>query len=177
MFKLIKGKDGTTSCLPIDDKTGRKVSYIQNKDAICLTENQTSYVYEKVEQGSIINTKTMKCKIEQEKLTEIDREDDNPYKKVILNKVYKDEDKMTQMENWAILSDNVRYGQHDKKSKTPHKLHLNTLNYCQHKELYNKLKREKRDMSDVDFGINPETMKSNYLDMYDVVYTGNGIFK
>ena len=140
MFKLVKGKDGTTSFLPIDDKTGGKVSYIQNKDAICLTENQTSYVYKKVEKGSIINTKTMKHEIEQEKLTEIDREDDNLYKKVILNKVYKDEDKMTQMENWSILSDNVRYVQHEEKSKTPCKLDLNTLDYCQHKELYNKLK-------------------------------------
>ena len=71
----------------MDDKTGGKVSYIQNKEAMCLTENQANYVYKKVEQGNIINTETMKCEIEQEKLTEIDREDDNPYKKVILNKV------------------------------------------------------------------------------------------
>ena len=56
--------------------------------------------------------------MEQEKLTELDREDDNPYKKVVLNKVYKDEDKMMQMENWSILSDNVRYVQHDKEPKT-----------------------------------------------------------
>ena len=81
MFKLVTGKDGTTTFLPIDDKMGGKVSYIQNKDAICLTENQASYVY----------------------------------KKVILNKVYKEEDKMMQMENWSILSDNVRYVQHDEK--------------------------------------------------------------
>ena len=93
MFKLVKGKDGTTSFLPIDDKTGGKVSYIQNLDAMCLTENQASYVYKKVELGNIINTETMKHEIEQEKLTGIDREDDNPYKKVILNKVYKEEEK------------------------------------------------------------------------------------
>ena len=108
MFKLVKGKDCTTSFLPIDDKTGGKVSYIQNEDAICLTENQASYVYKKVEQGNIINTETMKHEIEQKKLTQLDREDvDNPYKKVIMNKVYKEEDKMTQMKNWSILSDNV----------------------------------------------------------------------
>ena len=70
--------------------------------------------------------KTMKHEIEQEKLTEIDRGDNNPYKKVILNKVYKDEDKTPQMENWSILSNNDRYIQHDEKSKTPHKLDLNT---------------------------------------------------
>ena len=68
MFKLVKGKDGTTSFLPIDDKTGGKDSYIQNKDTMYLTENQASYVYKKVEQGNIINTETMKCEIEQEKV-------------------------------------------------------------------------------------------------------------
>ena len=68
MFKLVKGKDGTTSFLPIDDKTGRKVSYIQNKDTLCLTENQASYVYKKVQQGNIINTETKKHEIEQKKI-------------------------------------------------------------------------------------------------------------
>ena len=77
----------------------------------------------------------MKQEIEQKKLTETDRENDNPYKKVILNKVYQDEDKMMQMENWSILSNNVRYIQHGEKSKTPQKLDINTLDYHQHKEL------------------------------------------
>ena len=170
MFKLVKSKDGTTSFLPIDDRTGGKVRYIQNKDAICLTENQDSYVYKKVEQVSNINTETMKQEIEQEKLTETDRENYNPYKRVILNKVYWYEDKMMQRENWSILSQNVRYVQHDEKSKTPHKLDINTLDYCQHKVLCCKLKGEKSHILKVDFGINPETMKSNYLDMYEGVH-------
>ena len=70
---------------------------------------------------------------------------------MILNKVYQDEDNMMQMENWSILSNNVRYVQHDEKSKTPHKLDINTLDYHQHKELYHKLKGEKSHMLDVDF--------------------------
>ena len=57
------------------------------------------------------------------------------------------------MENWSILSNNVRYVQHDEKSKTSHKLDINTLDYCQHKELYCKLKGEKSQMLEVDFGI------------------------
>ena len=58
-------------------------------------------MYKKVEQGSSINTETMKQEIEEEKLkeTEIDRGDDNPYKKVILNKVYKDK---TKQHKWKI---------------------------------------------------------------------------
>ena len=50
---------------------------------------------------------------------DINREDDNPYKRVILNKVYKEEDKIPQMENFSIFSDNIRYVQHDQ--RTPHK--------------------------------------------------------
>ena len=118
----------------------------KNKDTMYLTEKQTSYVYKKVEQGNIIKTETMKHEIEQEKLMEIDREDENPYKKVVLNKVYKEEDKMMQMESCSILSNNVRYVHHDKKPKIPHKLDLNTLDYCQHKEIYCKLKEERSKM-------------------------------
>ena len=72
------------------------------------------------------------------------------------------------MENWSIFSDNIRYVQHDE--KTPHKLDLNTLDYKQHKELYFKLKEEESKTVDVDFGINPETLKSNYLDMYEGIH-------
>ena len=80
------------------------------------------------------------------------------------------------MQKWTILSDSVRYGQHDERSKTPHRPDINTLDYCQHKRLYCRLKEEESHNLDVDFGTNPETMRSNYLDMYEgvhaeVVYT------
>ena len=87
-----------------------------------------------------------------------------------VNQVYWDEDKMMQMENWSILSNNVRYVQHDERPKTPHKLDINTLDYHQHTKLYYKLKGEKSYMLDVDFCINPEPMRSNYLDMYEGVH-------
>ena len=111
MFKPIKSKNGTTSFLPFDSKTRGKVKYIKNKGAICLTEDQTRYVHKKVEQGSNLNIETMKQEIEQEKLTEIktNKENENPYQKVVLNNVDRDENKTTQMENWSILSDSVRY--------------------------------------------------------------------
>ena len=130
-----------------------------------MSEKQADYVYKNVEEGKVINTKTMKDEIQQE----TDREDGNPYKRVILNKVYKEEDRTPQMENGSIFSDNVRYVQHDEKA--PHKLDFNTLDYQQHKEIYCKLKGEESETLDMDFGINPETLKSNYLDMYEGVHT------
>ena len=38
----------------------------------------------------MINTKTMTCKM-------VQIQDDNPYKKVVLNKVFKEEDKLPEM--------------------------------------------------------------------------------
>ena len=92
--------------MPLKEKTGGKVSYIQNKEAMHLTERQADYVYKAIEEGNMINTKTMTCKTAQ-------IQDDNPDKKVVLNKVFKEEDKSQEMKNWSIFSDNVRYVQHD----------------------------------------------------------------
>ena len=66
--------------MPSKEKTGGKVNYIQNKETICLTEKQTDYVYKTVEEGNIINTKTTTYET-------VQNQDDNPYKKVVLNKV------------------------------------------------------------------------------------------
>ena len=80
------------------------------------------------------------------------------------------------MEKWSLLSDNVKYIQHDEGSKTTHDLDIKTLDYWQHKKLYNNLKGEERQTLDVDFGSNTGITRLNYLDMYegvhaDVVYT------
>ena len=47
------------------DKTGGKVSYIKNKEAMCLTERWADHVYKVIEKGDMINTKTMTWEIAQ----------------------------------------------------------------------------------------------------------------
>ena len=133
IFKLVTGKNGSTPFLSTKDKTGVKVNYIKNKEAMCLTERQADHIYKVIEKGDMINTKTMTCETAQ-------IQDDNPYKNVVLNKVFKEEDKFPEMRNWSIFSDNVRYIQHDQ--VTPQNLNIDTLDYSDHKELYLKL-REK----------------------------------
>ena len=91
MFKHVKGENGTTSFLPLDSKKGGTVHYIKDRNAICLTEDQTRYIYKKVEQVSNLNTETMKQEIEQEKMTEMEPSEENeanPYQKAVLNNVY-----------------------------------------------------------------------------------------
>ena len=52
---------GTTPFLPPKVKTGGKVNYIWNKEAMVFTERQTDHVYKTIEEGKIINTKTVTC--------------------------------------------------------------------------------------------------------------------
>ena len=66
---------------------------------------------------------TLKQELEQD----LDREDDNPIKKVVLNKVYRDEDKTPQVENWSIFTDQIKYIHHDE--RTQHRLDFHTLDY------------------------------------------------
>ena len=143
------------------DKTGGKVNYIKNREAMCLTERQIDHVYKVVEKGGMINTKTMTYKTAQ-------TQEDNPYKKVVLNKVFKEKDESPEMRNWSIFSDNVWYIQHDQ--ATPQNFNVDTLDYREHEELYLKLKEKKGEILDVDFGLYPDITKSRYLDSYKDIY-------
>ena len=126
-----------------------------------MTEKQTDYLFKTVEEGNIINSKTMMYETAQ-------NQGDNPYKNVVLNKVFREEDKSLEMRNWSIFSNKIRYVQHEQ--KTPPKLDIDTLDYRHHKELYLKLKEEERETLDIDFGMYPDILKSKYLDMYEGVY-------
>ena len=44
---FVEGKDDTTSFLPIKSKTGGKISYTKNREAMCLSEKQANYVYKR----------------------------------------------------------------------------------------------------------------------------------
>ena len=78
----MKGKNDSTSFLPLKSKTGGKVTYVHNKESWCLTERQANHVYKAMEKGNMISTKTMTSEMTQ-------NQDDNPYKRVVLNNIYK----------------------------------------------------------------------------------------
>ena len=59
---------------------------------MCLTEKQMNHVFKAIEDGNIINTSTTMCET-------MHNQDDNPYKKVILNKVFREEDKSPEIRN------------------------------------------------------------------------------
>ena len=76
----MKGKNDFTPFLSLKSKIGGKVTYVHNKDDICLTERQADYVYETMKKGNMINTQTMTSEMTQD-------QDDNPYKRVVLNNI------------------------------------------------------------------------------------------
>ena len=135
--------------------------YVHNKESLCLTERQAEHVYKAVEKGNMINTKTMTSEMTQ-------NQDDNPYKRVVLNNIYKIPEKCPEMKNWSIFSDNIRYVQHDK--MTAQNLDFDTLDYRNHQDLYFQLKDEERETLDIDFGLYPDVTKARYLDVYEDVF-------
>ena len=159
----MKGKNDSTPFLPLKSKTGGKVTYVQNKDSLCLTERQAEHVYKAVEKGNMIYTKTMTSEMTQ-------NQDNNPYQRVVLYNVYKIPEKCLEMKNWSIFSDNVRYVQHDQ--MTTQNLDFDTLDYRNHKDLYFQLKEEKQETLDVDFGLYLDMTKARYLDIYEDIYAG-----
>ena len=99
MFKLLKGKNGTTPFLTLNSKKGGSVRYFKGRKVISLMEEQMRYISKKVESGSEINVDTMKQEIDNENVTANKTEEEgiNPYQKVVLNTVYEDEIKTVQM--------------------------------------------------------------------------------
>ena len=89
MFKLVKGKNGTTLSLPKTKKGGQvrfndKITYIPDRKKKCLTEDQARHIYKRVEMGRPVNIETMTQEIEDDKMTknrlkeEEDKNESNP---------------------------------------------------------------------------------------------------
>ena len=141
IFKLIKGKNATTSFLPLPKKgnwldNNKDVRYIPDKEQKCLMEDQARHVYKKVEMDKIINIESVKHEIEDDKMTrnklnEDDTTEANLYQMVILNKVYKDDIKTEQIIHWSILSDLIKYI--DGSLDMAPSLTVKPLDYRQHK--------------------------------------------
>ena len=90
-----------------------------------MTPQQTDLHTKKVELGSLINKNMIKEELDAD--TELDRMDDNsgdenPYKELIVNNVYKTESALSQMEQWLILSNVINYVQYSKKPKNFHSM-------------------------------------------------------
>ena len=112
----------------------------------CMCRTKMTYVWQKdrlimsikaMEKGNMINTKAMMNKITQD-------QGDNPYKRVVLNNVYKLPENCSEMKNWSIFSDNIRYIQHWQNNSPKSELWHSRLQKPQRTYIYNWKKRKER---------------------------------
>ena len=83
----------------------------------------------------MVNIDGIKQEIEDDKLNRERKEEDkiNPYENIVLNNAYREDVKTAQMDHWSIMSDVVKYVQHDKSLKTIYNLNVKALDYRYHK--------------------------------------------
>ena len=127
------------------------------KHDIFLTEKQTKHLYKEINPAKGLSIKVKEPS-----------EVENTYQKgIVLDKNKKKNPK--QMEAWSILSDHVKYVQHDE-SDTLHNLNFDPLNYCLNGDLYTEIQEKEMLKASIYFSGISEKLKSDYLDVYDGVY-------
>ena len=85
------------------------------------------HIYKKVESESVVNVDSIKEEIEDDKLTRYEEDEVNPYQKVTINNIDKDNIPTSQMEHWSILCNLVNYAQYDRNPKNFHELNVKAL--------------------------------------------------
>ena len=106
----MKGRNGSTSFLPLNKKGGLIKDVSQEK---YLTEDQTKYIYDKVELGDEIRVRKVNQEIWNNKMLPHKnlkgKEEINLYEKVLVSDINILDKNKSQMEQWSILSDNIVY--------------------------------------------------------------------
>ena len=85
----------------------------------------------------------------------------NQYEKALLSDRYT-KSSNAQMDQWSILSDNIVYVK-SKDCDIMSGIDIKPVDYREHKRMYRKLNKEGGEKIDIDFGENPEVMKSRYM--------------
>ena len=161
----MNGRNGPTTFLPLSPQIGGQVNSDRHNIGQYLTREQANYAYKKTESGEVINTETLQQELDHER--QLGRLDDAngemvPYRDLIVNNTEKLEPLMTQMEQWPILSNTLKYIQYDKHPKNYHDLSISTVNKGRNSL---DIKKE-RDMIELDFSLTPSILKEEYLDVY-----------
>ena len=173
----MRGKNGTTSFLPKKKKGGKvrfceEVTYILNREKMCLTRDQATQIYEEVEKNEPINIQTTSQGITNERKVrkgQVKEEDidtiENPYQKAVMNVNFKDENKIEQMINWSIFSDKIRYINSCMNETL--KLTIRPLEEKKHRRLFSTLEIQEDQVPEMIFEENK--VKEAYFDRYEGV--------
>ena len=165
----MKGRNGSTSFLPLNKKGGLITNAFSKK---CLTEDQTKYVYDKVESGDELKIRKVNPDVQSKPLLPKqlkERKDINLYEKVLVSHINMMDKNKSQMEQWSILSDNIVYvrsvGNNDMNG-----IDIKMVDYEGHRRMYSRMSKEEGQRMDIDFGESPNVLKDKYMDVYEDVF-------
>ena len=173
----MKGKNGTTSFLPNKKKGGQvrfseKVTYIPNREEMCLTKDQAKQIYREIEKNEQINIQIVSQGIKDEsKVRNRQVEEDdidinvNLYQEAISNASPKDENKIEKMVSWSIISDKIRYV--DSCMNMMPRLTIRPLEEKKHRKLFSSLEVKEDQIPDIIF--DEDRIRETYFDKYDGV--------
>ena len=71
------------------------------------------------------------------------------------------------MEQLLILSNVVHYVQYNRYPQTFYDLDIKTMDQKSHRKIYDRFKEEERHVLELDFGDTSETVRGDYIDMYE----------
>ena len=165
----MKGRNGSTSFLPLNKKGVLITNVFSEK---YLTEEQTKYVYDKVESGDELKVRKATLDIQSNPLLPKqvkERKDINLYEKVLVSDINTMNKNKSQMEQWSILSDNIIFvksvGNDDMNG-----IDIKTVDYQDHRRMYRRMGKEEGERMDIDFGESPNVLKDKYMDVYEDVF-------
>ena len=163
----MKGRNGSTSFLPLKNKGGLNNKMISEK---CLIEEQAKYVYDKIESGD--DLKVGKTVLQQRNSSlpkqVKEKEDINLYEKVLISDMNTIKNKL-QMEQWSILSDNIVYVRSDS-NDVMNGIDIKMVDYRDHRRMYRRMGKEEGERLNTYFGESPKVLRDKYMDVYEEVF-------
>ena len=160
-FKHVKGKKmlaptllpQSSKCLP---------SHVINKDVICLTDKQTEYIYNQVENNKIVSSEDFcsKCPSsiqenndESTTMTHLHDQEKNPYEALWIHDYEAcDVNKpVSDIEHWSILSTQISYVQYDKYTNGHFKLDVRVPIEKYNCKVYEKFQYCERTLKELNF--------------------------
>ena len=143
----MKGRNGTTSFLPLKGKGG----FLREISEQCLTKEQMKEIYDKKELGEMVKLRKLDWHnglISPKQVTFTN--DVNQYEKALLSDRNMKRENNSQIKQWSILSDNIVYVRSEDRD-IMNGIDIKLIDYIEHKRIYRKMGKEGGERLEIDF--------------------------
>ena len=97
------------------------------------------------------------------------KEEINLYEKMLVSDVNTLDKNKSQMEQWSLLSNNIKYIKSVGYNEVS-RIDIKMVDYQYHRKMYKKMRKEEGQMLNIDFGESPVVLKAKYKDAYEDVF-------